>query len=80
LEYDQYTQPRVFRDVDTPEVLFSGHHEKIRLWKFENSLRLTAERRPDLFFSFLEKTRTEKGFTKAEKKIIAAVTAEFPEK
>ncbi|MDR2133375.1 MAG: tRNA (guanosine(37)-N1)-methyltransferase TrmD [Clostridiales Family XIII bacterium] len=54
LEYPQYTRPASFRGMDAPEVLLSGDHKRIRLWKFEESLKLTRERRPDLFARFLE--------------------------
>jgi len=53
LEYPQYTKPRVYEGMEVPEVLLSGDHERIRLWRFEQSLRLTKERRPDLFRAFL---------------------------
>ena len=48
LEYPQYTRPASFEGMDVPDVLVSGDHAKIALWKFERSLKLTAERRPDL--------------------------------
>jgi tRNA (guanine37-N1)-methyltransferase len=32
-----------------PEVLASGHHEKIRAWRRAEAERLTRERRPDLW-------------------------------
>ena len=48
LEYPQYTRPRVFRDEAVPEVLLSGDHEKIRLWRRKESLKRTLQRRPDL--------------------------------
>lgn len=48
LEYHQYTRPRDFRGLKVPEVLFSGHHEKIRLYRLEEAVRLTMERRPDM--------------------------------
>lgn len=51
LEYPQYTRPPVFRDWAIPEVLLSGHHEAIRRWRREQSLRRTLERRPDLLAS-----------------------------
>lgn len=73
LEYPQYTKPREFRGMGVPEVLFNGNHKLIHLWQFEESLRLTAERRPDLFNAFLE---SGKEFTKDEKKIIDRVLQE----
>ena len=48
LEYPQYTRPEEFRGERVPEVLLSGDHQKIREWRAQQSLRRTAERRPDL--------------------------------
>ena len=49
LEYPQYTRPRVFEGVETPEVLLNGDHAKIRAWRRQQSLLITAKVRPDLF-------------------------------
>ncbi len=48
LEYPQYTRPRMFQDKPVPEVLLSGNHEKIRVWRRKESLKRTLEKRPDL--------------------------------
>ncbi len=48
LEYPQYTRPPVWRGREIPEVLLTGHHARIAAWRREQSLRLTARRRPDL--------------------------------
>jgi tRNA (guanine37-N1)-methyltransferase len=48
LDHPHYSRPRTFRGRGVPEVLFSGHHEQIRLWRREQQLRRTLERRPDL--------------------------------
>ena len=48
LDYPQYTKPRVFRGREVPEVLVSGDHEKVRLWRRREALRRTLERMPDL--------------------------------
>ncbi len=48
LEHPHYTRPRVFRGKSVPDVLLSGDHEKIRLWRRKEALRRTALRRPDL--------------------------------
>jgi tRNA (guanine37-N1)-methyltransferase len=48
LEYPHYTRPRVFKGQEVPEILLSGDHEKIRVWRRTESLRRTLERRPDL--------------------------------
>ena len=49
LEYPQYTRPPEFRGWRIPDVLLSGHHEQIARWRRKESLRLTRQRRPDLF-------------------------------
>lgn len=48
LEHPQYTRPREFEGEVIPEVLLSGDHGKIEQWRFEQSLKITKERRPDL--------------------------------
>lgn len=48
LEYPHYTRPRVFRGKSVPEILLSGDHERIRMWRRKEALRRTAIRRPDL--------------------------------
>ncbi len=54
LEYPQYTRPRVWEGRAIPEVLASGHHERIRAWRRRQAERLTKERRPDLWRDYLE--------------------------
>lgn len=48
LEYPQYTKPYEFHGKTVPDVLLSGHHENIRKWRYEQSLKRTKEKRPDL--------------------------------
>lgn len=48
LEYPQYTRPEVWEGESVPAVLLSGHHKNIQEWRLEQSIRLTAKRRPDL--------------------------------
>ena len=48
LEYPQYTKPRVYENMEVPEVLTNGNHREIAKWKKEQSLKITKERRPDL--------------------------------
>ena len=55
LEYPQYTKPFEFMGRKVPEILLSGHHANIERWRWEQSVMLTSERRPDLFKSWLEK-------------------------
>ena len=59
LEYPQDTRPPVFLDKEVPEVLLSGHHENIRKWRHEQSVKRTKERRPDLWEAY-EKEMEEK--------------------
>lgn len=70
LEYPQYTKPREYEGMQVPEVLVSGNHKLIHLWKFQQSLLLTKERRPDLFEAFVKKGRE---LTKDEKKILEKI-------
>lgn len=51
LEYPHYTRPSVFRDKKVPEVLLSGHHENIRLWRKKQSLLVTLLNRPELLLN-----------------------------
>lgn len=48
LEYPQYTRPRHYKGMDVPEVLLSGDHKKIALWRKQQALEKTKKRRPDL--------------------------------
>lgn len=48
LEYPVYTKPPAWRGYDVPEILLSGNHAAIAKWRHEESVRRTAERRPDL--------------------------------
>lgn len=48
LEYPQYTRPRVFNGFEVPDILLSGHHEKILEWRKYQSLKNTYLMRPDL--------------------------------
>lgn len=49
LEYPHYTRPRVWKGHEVPEVLLSGHHERIQTWRQEQAIKITQERRPDLW-------------------------------
>jgi tRNA (guanine37-N1)-methyltransferase len=48
LEYPQYTRPFDFRGSSVPEILLSGNHAAVSLWRRKEALRRTAVRRPDL--------------------------------
>ena len=53
LEYPQYTRPEVWEEMPVPPVLLTGHHANISKWRHEQSLEITAERRPDLLEQYL---------------------------
>lgn len=78
LEHPQYTQPREYRGMDVPEVLTSGNHKLIDLWKLRQALEITKERRTELFEEFVSHRDDlnedgTKRFSKDEKKIIDEV-------
>ena len=68
LEYPQYTRPYEYRGMKVPDVLLSGHHENIRLWRLEQSLRKTWKRRPDLLEHYQ--------FTQEEKQLLEKIKSE----
>ena len=51
LDYPHYTRPEELRGMKVPDILMSGHHEKIRKWRREQALRATLAKRPDLLAS-----------------------------
>jgi len=55
LEYPHYTRPQEWRGKTVPEVLLSGHHEKIKEWRKSQSEEMTKERRPDLWDRYVKK-------------------------
>ena len=54
LEYPQYTRPNEWKGRTIPEVLTSGHHQKIADWRKAQSELITEKRRPDLWKKYLE--------------------------
>ncbi|CUS35291.1 tRNA (guanine-1-)-methyltransferase [Candidatus Nitrospira nitrosa] len=62
LEYPQYTRPAEINGITVPEVLLSGHHEAIRLWRRKQALRSTYLRRPDLL--------RDRTFTKEDRQLL----------
>jgi len=67
LEYAQYSKPREYDGADVPEILLSGNHGEIDLWRWEQSLALTKERRPDLFEVYVN---SDLQLTKRQKAIL----------
>lgn len=48
LEYPVYTKPALWRGLQVPDVLLSGHHGRVEQWRRERSRMITEDRRPDL--------------------------------
>ena len=51
LEYPHYTRPQIFRGMKVPEVLVTGNHKEIELWRKDEMLKRTFKRREDLLES-----------------------------
>lgn len=52
LEYPQYTRPREYHGMTVPDILFSGDHAKIKLWRKKEALETTLAKRPDLLSEY----------------------------
>ena len=48
LDYPTYTKPADYKGMKVPEILLSGDHKKIDEWRYQEALKKTQERRPDL--------------------------------
>ncbi len=68
LEYPQYTRPIDYHGKKVPEVLLSGHHERIRKWRLKQSLKRTLKKRPDLL--------AHRSFTKEEMQLMKEIQEE----
>ncbi len=68
LDYPHYTRPREFREMKVPDVLVSGNHREIWLWRRKEALRKTLNVRPDL----IEKIN----LTDADRKILTEIEEE----
>ena len=63
LEYPHYTRPAEYRGWKVPDVLLSGNHREIEMWRRRESLLRTRRRRPDLL--------TDRVLTAEEKRWLA---------
>lgn len=75
LEYPHYTRPLEFEGRIVPDILLSGHHANIAKWRLAQSLKLTAQRRPELFKAWCASPDR----TKADKKLLVTVLEELKE-
>lgn len=58
LEYPLYTRPAEWQGRSVPEVLLSGHHQRVAEWRLAQSEEITRLRRPDLWSGYAESKRT----------------------
>ncbi|MCC8043303.1 MAG: tRNA (guanosine(37)-N1)-methyltransferase TrmD [Oscillospiraceae bacterium] len=56
LEYPHYTRPEVWDGRTVPSVLLTGHHKNIENWRHSESLKITAQRRPDMLAKYFDKS------------------------
>ena len=49
LEYPQYTRPEEWHGIKVPEILLSGDHKKVDLWREKQSIERTKNKRPELY-------------------------------
>ena len=64
LEYPHYTRPALWQGRKVPEILLSGHHERIAAWRLSQSEEATRARRPDLWARYQAARGDEKEGTK----------------
>ena len=67
LDCPHFTRPEVWQDQAVPEALLSGHHAQIAAWRRQQSLTLSAEKRPDL----LEKARAAGQLSRSDEQLLA---------
>jgi len=72
LKFPQYTKPETYEGHTVPEILLSGHHQKIADWRLKKQVESTYFKRPDL----IKKIK----MTESEKKLLAQVKIEKKEK
>jgi len=68
LDHPHYTRPEEYKGLKVPEVLMSGNHEKIRVWRLKESLKETWIKRPDLL--------AERLLTKEESRLLQDIKRE----
>ncbi len=69
LDFPQYTRPREYKGQKVPDILLSGHHQKVDKWRKKMALKRTLLRRPDLLM--------KKELSSSEKKLLAEIKQEI---
>lgn len=54
LEYPHYTRPEVWEGESVPPVLLTGHHKNIAEFRHNEAVKITKERRPDMYKKYTE--------------------------
>lgn len=57
LEYPHYTKPEIWEDMAVPPVLLTGHHKNIAEFRHNEAVKITKERRPDMFQKYEESVK-----------------------
>lgn len=65
LEYSHYTRPRIYENMEVPDILLSGHHAEIRRWRIKLSLFRTLLKRPELLLN--------RDYDKEERKLLEEI-------
>lgn len=60
LEYPHYTKPEIWEDMAVPPVLLTGHHKNIAEFRHNEAVKITKERRPDMFQKYEENVKLNK--------------------
>ncbi|HIS26960.1 MAG TPA: tRNA (guanosine(37)-N1)-methyltransferase TrmD [Candidatus Pullilachnospira intestinigallinarum] len=89
LEYPQYSRPSVWRGKEVPPILLSGHHANVEIWRRQQSILRTWQRRPELLADakltkkeqqYLEKIRQEEQEKEEGRKTVCGRTADADRK
>lgn len=70
LEYPQFSRPEEWHGKAVPSVLLSGNHKEIEKWRLEQSIKLTKERRPDLYASYQQREKLMKELARKKRQNI----------
>ena len=73
LDAPHYTRPEEWHDMRVPDVLLTGHHANIELWRREKSLEATLKNRPEL----IETARQKGLLTKRDEKTLAGLVSKL---
>ena len=68
LDHPHYTRPEIYSGIKVPDILMSGDHENIRIWRLKESLKITWTKRPDLL--------AERLLTKEETRLLEEIKNE----